>query len=473
MLPSATNILSVTQLNRLVRGLLEQQIGEVWVEGEVSNLRKQSSGHHYFTLKDASAQLSCVLFRGAHAGMGFPRLADGAHVQLLGELTVYEARGQYQLMVRFLQSKGLGALQAKFEALKRALDAQGLFDPAEKKLLPPYPARLLIITSPDGAAIRDVLHVLSRRAPWIEVLIAPVRVQGLGAAQEIVAALEYAPRFSPDVVLVTRGGGSLEDMWPFNEEIVARAIHACPLPVVSAVGHEIDFTISDFVADVRAATPSAAAEIISPGRDDIRQLLAGHNRHLAACLREKILRLRNRLHQCRLLEREPVGRIASGRQYVDELGVALARLTTTALQLPRQKIGDLHHRLRSHRPDAMLRVARQSLARLDEQLAERSGSLLMERSMRLEALADRLRLLGPASVLQRGFTLALDKEGRVLRSVGAARTADTFITRFHDGDLATRVSENSSKIKPGKFHRDQTDGDKQSDRQAEDKTPPK
>src|SRR5437016_6040107 len=267
----ARKVLSVTELTWQIRRLLEQQVGRIWVTGEITNLRLQSSGHIYFTLKDANAQLSCILFRG-EMQVDRSLLQDGRKVVLQGEVTVYESRGQYQLRVTTVELQGVGALQVAFEKLKQKLAAEGLFAPERKRPLPQYPQRIGLVTSPTGAAIRDVLHGIRRRDPGLEIIFVPCRVQGEGATWEIAAAIrmlnEFGIRnseFRIDLILVTRGGGSLEDLWAFNEEIVARAIFESAIPVVSAVGHEIDFTISDFVADVRAATPSAAAEIITEG----------------------------------------------------------------------------------------------------------------------------------------------------------------------------------------------------------------
>src|SRR5882672_3986265 len=259
-------VLSVSELTAQVKWLLEKQVGSIWVTGEVTNLRAQSSGHKYFTLKDAAAQLSCVLFsreKVPHREL----LADGQKVLLQGDVTVYEARGQYQLLVHEVELQGVGALQIAFEKLKQKLATEGLFAPERKRTLPRYPQRIGLVTSPTGAAIRDVLHVIQRRNPALEIILAPCRVQGDGAAREIAEAIRMLNEFnsSLDLILVTRGGGSLEDLWAFNEEPVARAIFESKLPVVSAVGHEIDFSIADFVADVRAATPSVAAEIITEG----------------------------------------------------------------------------------------------------------------------------------------------------------------------------------------------------------------
>src|SRR2546423_13194959 len=261
---TSTKVFTVGELTRQIRGALETKFGAVWVQGEVSNYKLHPSGHQYFTLKDARAQIACVIFRNTMAPIRQP-LADGAHVQVFGTVSVFEARGQYQISVQIVQPRGLGALQAKFEALKRKLEAEGLFDAARKRALPKFPKRIGIITSPSGAAIRDILNVLRRRAPNVHVLVNPVRVQGIGAAAEIAVAIREFGRpnefWEPlDLIVIARGGGSIEDLWEFNEEIVARAIFHSPIPVVSAIRHEIDFTISDFVAALPAPSPSAAAE---------------------------------------------------------------------------------------------------------------------------------------------------------------------------------------------------------------------
>ena len=275
LFPRTAKVFTVSELTRSIRGTLETKFGAVWVQGEISNYKLYPSGHQYFTLKDQRAQIGCVIWRDTMAPVRQP-LTDGAQVQIYGTVTVFEARGQYQLNVQILQPRGLGLLQAKFEALKRKLEAEGLFAAERKRSLPKFPRRIGIITSPSGAAIRDMVNVLRRRAPWLQILINPVRVQGSGAAQEIAVAIrELATSneaFAPvDLIVVTRGGGSIEDLWEFNEEIVARAIFNSAVPIVSAVGHEIDFTICDFVADLRAPTPSAAAELIVPDITDLQR----------------------------------------------------------------------------------------------------------------------------------------------------------------------------------------------------------
>ena len=303
LFPQTSRIFSVSELTRNIRGTLETKFGSVWVQGEISNYKLHPSGHQYFTLKDRRAQIACVIWRDTMAPSRQP-LADGTEVQVYGTVTVFEARGQYQLNVQILQLRGVGLLQAKFEVLKRKLEAEGLFAPEHKRLLPRFPRRIGIVTSPSGAAIRDMLNVLRRRAPWLQILISPARVQGVGAAQEIAVALRElsvpGAAFAPlDLIVITRGGGSIEDLWEFNEEILARAIFHSAVPIVSAVGHEIDFTICDFVADLRAPTPSAAAELIVPDVSDLERRLDGCARALARQLLNRAREAQQRLDHAR------------------------------------------------------------------------------------------------------------------------------------------------------------------------------
>ena len=299
LFPQSTKIFTVAELTRSIRGTLETKFGAVWVQGEISNYKLHPSGHQYFTLKDQRAQIACVIFRNAMPPFRQP-LVDGAQVQVYGNVSVFEARGQYQLSVQILQPRGLGVLQAKFEALKRKLEAEGLFAAERKRALPKFPRRIGIVTSPSGAAIRDILNVLKRRAPWLQILINPVRVQGSGAAAEIAVAIRELATPNEnwamvDLIVVTRGGGSIEDLWEFNEEIVARTITDVAIPIVSAIGHEIDFTIADFVADLRAPTPSAAAELIVPDIVDLRRRIEELSACLHKCLRNFVQHQKTRL----------------------------------------------------------------------------------------------------------------------------------------------------------------------------------
>src|SRR5437660_4253437 len=328
---ASTKVLTVAELTRAIRDTLETKFGAVWVQGEISNYKQHPSGHQYFTLKDSRAQIACVIFRNAPLSIRQP-LADGAQVQVYGNVSVFEARGQYQLSVEIVQPRGLGLLQAKFEALKRKLEAEGLFDPARKRALPRFPKRIGIVTSPSGAAIRDMLNVLRRRAPNVQVLISPVRVQGSGAGAEIATALNELAAPSPlwepiDVIVLARGGGSIEDLWEFNEEIVARAIFHSAIPVVSAVGHEIDFTIADFVAELRSPTPSAPAELSVSDSAELGRRV----NELANCL-QKYLRNFLQQNQTRLrflsertLARELMQRMRDAQQRLDLTTESLLR----------------------------------------------------------------------------------------------------------------------------------------------------
>src|SRR5207249_809274 len=348
---TSTKVFSVSELTRNIRNTLEAKFSAVWVQGEISNYKLHPSGHQYFTLKDQRAQISCVIWRDTIAPPRQP-LVDGTQMQVYGTVTVFEAQGKYQLRVEILQPRGVGLLQAKFEALKRKLQAEGLFAPDRKRPLPKFPRRIGIVTSPTGAAIRDMLNVLHRRAPWLQILIDPVRVQGTGAAQEIAVAIRElsSPNeaFTPlDLIVVTRGGGSIEDLWEFNEEIVARAIFNSTVPIVSAVGHEIDFTICDFVADLRAPTPSAAAELIVSDIIDLQRRIDGCARGLARQLLNRVRDAQQRLDHAReILQRCLVHKLDSYKRGLLHITRALqARNPVRELMMRRNRFADLHRRL--------------------------------------------------------------------------------------------------------------------------------
>src|SRR5881396_1346986 len=346
-----SKVFTVSDLTRSIRGTLEAKFGGVWVQGEISNYKLYPSGHQYFTLKDQRAQIACVIWRDTMAPLRQP-LVDGAQVQVYGTVTVYETRGQYQLNVQIVQPRGVGLLQARFETLKRKLDAEGLFAPERKRPLPKFPRRIGIVTSPTGAAIRDMLNVLRRRAPWLQILISPVRVQGTGAAQEIAVAIRELAvpnvNWQPlDLIVVTRGGGSIEDLWEFNEEIVARAIFNSTVPIVSAVGHEIDFTICDFVADLRAPTPSAAAELVVPDIIDLQRRIDGCARALARQLLNRVRDAQQRLDHAReTLQRCLAHKIDTHKRGLLHITAALqARSPARGLMMRRNRFVDLHRRL--------------------------------------------------------------------------------------------------------------------------------
>jgi exodeoxyribonuclease VII large subunit len=420
---TSTKVLTVSQLTRSIRGILETKFGAVWVQGEVSNYKLHPSGHQYFTLKDARAQIACVIFRNTMAPLRQP-LADGAQIQIYGNVSVFEARGQYQLSVQIIQPIGLGVLQAKFDALKRKLDAERLFDPARKRPLPKFPKRIGIVTSPSGAAIRDILNVLRRRAPWLQILISPVRVQGTGAAQEIAVAIRELAKpnenFVPvELIVVTRGGGSMEDLWEFNEEIVARTIADVTVPIVSAIGHEIDFTIADFVADLRAPTPSAAAELIVPDIVDLR-------RQMDVCVRGLSRELMNRMrdagqrldHSRETLRRCLTHKIDNYRRgLVHALAALQARSPARELMLRRNRFGDLRRRF--------------------VELPKRAMENARHRFQRIEGI---LRVLGPDATLRRGYSITRNERGELIRTIMMVRPKMKIRTRVSDGEFESTVN---------------------------------
>ncbi len=441
---------TVTQLTKRIRRVLESDLGHVWVTGELSNVRRQATGHSYFTLKDAGAQLSCVLFRG-NAIRGMPAPEDGLRVQLGGEISVYEPRGQYQLIVHEMQVAGIGVLQAKFEALKRRLAAEGMFDAARKRPLPVFPACLALVTSPTGAAVRDMLSILARRAPWVRILIFPVRVQGDGAAEEIAAAIRRlgeAPRFGlprADVIIAGRGGGSIEDLWCFNEESVARALAESPVPTVSAVGHEIDFTIADFAADFRALTPSAAAELVVPDAADLRRRLETRARTLRAHVHEALRHARTIVdfHSRGPLVREPARFLAQSAQQVDSLAADLASAARSSLGARHDRLARIAQRLAAQRPAQVLAQRRQSAAHLQTRLHAAWLRHWTAAHDRFARSRDLLRSLGPQAVLSRGYTMTLTAGGHVLTRASQVRPGDRLTTRLADGAVESVVDSTS------------------------------
>lgn len=420
--PQTSKIFTVAELTRSIRGTLETKFGAVWVQGEISNYKLHPSGHQYFTLKDQRAQIACVIFRNTMAPLRQP-LVDGAQVQIYGNVSVFEARGQYQLSVQILQPLGLGLLQAKFDALKRKLEAEGLFEAARKRPLPRFPRRIGIVTSPSGAAIRDMLNVLKRRAPWLEILINPARVQGSGAAAEIAVAIRELATpneqwAAVDLIVVARGGGSIEDLWEFNEEIVARTIVDVGVPVVSAIGHEIDFTICDFVADLRAPTPSAAAELIVPDVIDLRHRMDMFERGLA---RELLKRLRDAQQQADLaretLRRQVAHKIDNyKRSLLHMAGMLQSRSPARELVTRRSRFVDLHRRF----------IA------LPLRLIENA----QQRFCHVEGI---LRVLGPDATLRRGYSITTDERGKLIRTVAAVRPQMKIRTRVTDGEFGSGV----------------------------------
>ena len=437
---------TVAEITRRVRELLERGIGEAWVEGEISNLRRQASGHCYFTLKDATSQLSCVLFAGAASALRGRKIADGQKVQVFGALSVYEPRGQYQMIVRLVQDRGAGALQARFEELKRRLAAEGVFAAERKRPLPRFPACVGLVTSPTGAAVRDFLHVLHRRHPGIRVIINPVRVQGRGAADEIARAVrefgaaETHRLPAVDVIVVTRGGGSIEDLWEFNEETVARAIAASPVPVVSAVGHEIDFTIADFAADLRAPTPSAAAELLAADRVAVMDRLRQDAARLTHSCRGRMEVLAARLTALRRapLFREPARRTSEARQTVDRIADGLQLAAAHAVERRRHLLGRLTSLLTVHAPAQAIREARHRSALARRRIEEAVARALTARRAALSRSAGVLEALSPEATLARGFTITTSADGQPVGSAHSVAEGAILRTRFRDGTVETR-----------------------------------
>ena len=387
-------VYTVAEIQREVRFLLESEFGGIWVEGEISGHRHHHSGHHYFTLKDADAQLSAVLWRSSARRIRF-ELEDGLAVRARGRLSLYEVRGQYQMIVDALEPVGTGPLQVKFEQMRKRLEADGLFDPDRKKPLPAFPRRAALVTSPTGAAVRDLIAVAGRRWPLLELVVFPVRVQGPGAADEIAAAVGLADECGFDLIVVGRGGGSPEDLWAFNEEVVARAIFSAETPVVSAVGHEVDLSISDLTADVRAATPSVAAETMTPSAVELVAWLDVRRRRLGRALVRKVDELRARLAavEASSVFRRPLDPVRRAEQQVDDGADRLVRAFKVCLG---------------------------------------------ERRSRLEVLAGRLDALSPLKVLARGYSVTR-KAGRVLTRAADASAGDELETRLADGEIRSRV----------------------------------
>ncbi len=459
----AQRIYSVSRLNREARLLLEEGLGVVWVEGELSSLARPSSGHIYFSLKDAQAQVRCAMFRQFNRRLDFGP-ENGQQVLVRARAGVYEARGDYQLVVEHMEEAGLGRLRREFEALKQRLAAEGLFDQAAKRTPPRLPRRIGVITSPTGAALHDILTTLARRFPAVPVLVYPTAVQGREAAGEIAAALELAGRRGDcDVLLLARGGGSLEDLWPFNEEVVARAIRACPVPVIAGVGHEVDVTIADFAADLRAPTPTGAAELVVPDRQEwlrsaeslALRLGQGARRDLAA-RRRAVDTLGHRLQRC-----HPGVRLRQDAQGLDLLERRLHQTLARQLSDHRLTLQQLTARVQRQSPQLRLARLSHSLQQFSRRLAQTLPPALATRSSRLErardallpalrtrlrerakelaALERALRSCGPEATLARGYAIVTGPDGSLLRDASRVHAGDTIHTRLERGAFESRV----------------------------------
>src|ERR1700730_941760 len=434
---------TVSELTGNIRDLLAKNFTALSGEGEISNCREAQSGHIYFTLKDDRSQVRCVYFKQQQRGIKF-RPEDGLLMTVHGSISIYETRGEYQIYVENLEPIALRALQLAFEQLKKRLEAEGLFDAARKKSLPLLPSRIGIITSPKGAAVRDVVRILTRRFPNVHLTVYPVRVQGEGSAEEIVKALKFFNQKKfVDVLILARGGGSMEDLWSFNEEIVARAIFASEIPVISGVGHETDFTIADFVADVRASTPSAAAELVVQTRREFDRHIAELSETLAGLVRYRLLELSRRVHElsARRGFRRPLDLLRQQRQRADDLISRLALGLRARLEQSRKRFTAAHLGIASF--DFRVKIAEFRL-HLEKHTAELG--LRIERHLRAkrelwQRLTVQLQERGPLKVLERGYAIATDAAGNLLRSADQVQIADTVTVRLHRGKLSTEVKK--------------------------------
>ena len=434
----ADHVYTPSELNREVRLHIEMGFPRILLEAEISNLSRPASGHLYFTLKDDKAQVRCALFRSA-AGRSGIHLENGMQVVARGRISLYEPRGDFQMIVDSVQEAGEGALQRRFEELKQKLDAEGLFDPAHKQALPHYPQRIALVTSPGGAAVRDILHVLERRWPLARIRLYPVVVQGSAAASEIRAAVEAANRHGwAQILIVGRGGGSLEDLVAFNDETVARAVFASEIPVVSAVGHETDFSICDFVADLRAPTPSAAAELAAPDQAVLKEAFARARRQVCRRMQDRLQRDTQRLDHMthRLQQRHPAVRLAERMQHLDRLRAALMRNARRRLEAGSFRLDACSRRLTANRPDRRLDTLTQRLLAARRALDRLAVTGVRTRQEKLRDLVRTLHAVSPLDVIARGYAVLTSHEsGSVICSVSQVASGDRVDAQLKDGNL--------------------------------------
>ena len=436
-------IWSVSDLTTRIRDLLAGEFTDVFVEGEVSNAHAAQSGHLYFTLKDNHAQIRCVCFRTQLARLKF-RPEDGLHVTARGSISVYESRGEYQFYVEHVEPVGLGALQLAFEQLKKRLDAEGLFDPERKKSLPVLPQCVGLITSPRGAAVRDIVQILQRRFPNLHIVLYPVRVQGEGAAGEIVQAIRYFDRKQlADVLILARGGGSLEDLWAFNEEAVARAVVACAIPIIAGIGHETDFTIADFAADIRASTPSAAAEMVVRTRQEFDGYLCDLREKIAQLLRYRVLQASHNLREFDLHRsaRRLEDALRRRRHYTDDLAAQLADALRGRLEALERRFERVVSRLGAVDFRARLRAAAVRLDQRTAELGARTSRALGAKSQLLERLLVQLEERSPLRLLERGYAICYDAAGDVVQAADQVTLGDRIRVQLARGRLGAEVRE--------------------------------
>ena len=434
-------VLSVSDLNQSARRLLEERFNLVWIRGEISNFARPRSGHWYFTLKDDAAQVRCAMFVNRNR-LCRMQPSDGGEVLLRGRVSLYENRGEFQVIVEHMEAAGEGALRAAYEALKARLTAEGLFAEERKRALPAYPRHLAVVSSPSGAALRDVLSVIRRRFPLLEVTLLPVSVQGVEAEPQILDALNRVPGLAPDLVLLTRGGGSLEDLFTFNSEAVARAIARCPVPTVSAVGHETDFTIADFAADLRAPTPSAAAELITPDAAALNQDLSRWRQRLMAASSNRLELLRHRHAALRSRLVNPRDRLLQLMQRADDLETRLRLGLGNSLERARTHFASLQQGLKRQRPEPRIAALTTAVAALQGRAERRMAAQLTQNADRLSALARTLEAVSPLQALARGFAIVTGTgtdTGGAITNAAAVEAGDSIQVNFHDGALHARV----------------------------------
>lgn len=441
---SQPHVYTVTEISKAVKGVLEDVFDSVWIEGEISNLRVPASKHNYFALKDDKAQIRCVMFRNYRAGLKFDP-ADGDQVLVFGRISVYEARGEYQLIVEDMEPRGLGALQKAFEQLKLKLEKEGLFDEAAKKPIPEYPWKVGVITSETGAAVRDIINVIHRRNPKISILLHPVKVQGKGAAEEIAAAIDSMNRIKDiDVLIVGRGGGSIEDLWAFNEEVVARAIYKSAIPVVSAVGHEIDFTIADFAADLRAPTPSAAAELTVPRLDELISRIRGNAIQLINLQTNLIENYQTRLRSLidRRFFRSPRQIFELPAQRLDDLTQRLMRGLDNWVTIQKRRLAGEIQKLTLASPQKEIRRLKDKRSGLHHLLVMEMQAYINMKKERFAGTLKNLRALSPLAILDRGYSICVDqKTGKAVISNEDVNIGDHVTVSLAKGKLDCTVEK--------------------------------
>ncbi|MFA5627320.1 MAG: exodeoxyribonuclease VII large subunit [Thiohalomonadaceae bacterium] len=432
-------IYTVSRLNAEARAVMEGSFPLLWIEGEISNLARPSSGHWYFSLKDSAAQVRCAMFRQRNMLLRF-KPQDGMQVLIRARVSLYEGRGEFQLLAEHMEEAGTGALQRAFEILKQRLQQEGLFASELKRPLPTFPACIGVITSPSGAAIRDILTVLARRFPRIPVIVYPVLVQGTGAAEQISAAIQRAgKRAECDVLIVGRGGGSLEDLWAFNEEVVARAIHASTIPIVSAVGHEIDFTIADFVADMRAPTPSAAAELLSPDQAEIATKLLQQRLRLAQSLQRQLRHKRQTLTQLQQRLKHPGRRLQDIAQRLDGLEQRLLRAQQVRIHRAASSLATIFAQLERHTPSHRISTLQLQTKDISHRLQRVMGQYQQQLQQRLQQAAQTLDALSPLATLSRGYAIITTADGKIIRSSSQTKAGEQVKARLAEGLLLCRV----------------------------------